>query len=166
MGSGAKIEIEGFEEVVEFFSDIKKKFSPEVIGDIAQKGATLIKNEARRQIPIGGELGRISKKGIVIKRDRANKTIREVTIGNNLVDLHGKPVSIGKVLRHMTAGRQKMRFRKTKGNAATGRVRERGGDFIERAGQIRGKEAIERMTEAAVDIIEKRASKLRGVTVR
>lgn len=152
---GINIKIEGAEEIVAFFSEIKNRFSPEVVGDIAQKGAMVIKNEARRQMPLDGELGQVSKKAVVIKRVGGNKTIRRVTISNNLVTLDGKQVSIGKIIRHMTAGPQKERYRK--GRASTGKVANRGGDFIEKAGETKGKEAVKKMEDEAMMIIEKRA---------
>lgn len=153
-----KIDLNGTKELMAFFDDMPKKFTDQVLGDIAQAGASVIRSEARRKMPVDGELGQIGKKAVIIKRDRSNRTIRAVTLGGVMVSYKGRMVSIGKVIRHMTAGPQ--RIRKTKRGYRRGRVESRFGDFIQSAFISKRDEAIKRMGIKSKDIIKRRAEKL------
>lgn len=155
------IELQGSDELMKFFSDLPKQFSEQALGDIAQKGAAIIRSEARRNMPIDGELGRIGKKAVIIGRNKRNKTERVVTIGSGYVNYKGKDVSIGKILRHFSAGFQNMR--RTKRGKLRGKVASRSGDFIQRAFDKRREAAIKVMGEATFKIIEKRALRSKGI---
>lgn len=162
------IKLEGSDELIRFFASLPREFGPRVMGDIAQAGATPIRAEARRQlggfIASGGELGTVSKKAVVIVRPRDNPALRLVTVSNRYIDFRGKPQSIGKIIRHMTAGRQNVR--KTKAGYYRGIVSQRGGDFVHTAFGIQRTAAIDRMAKKAFDIIKKRAFRQRGISVR
>jgi len=155
------IEIEGSEQLMAFFQDMPRQFGQQVLGDIAQKGAAVIRSEARRQMPLDGELGRIGKKAVIIGRNKANRTERVVTIGGAYLGYKGKQVSLGKIIRHMTAGKQNLR--KTKRGFRRGKVEFRHGDFIQRAFDRRKDLAIRTMGEATFKIIEKRARRATGI---
>jgi hypothetical protein len=149
------------DELIKFFNDMPSKFTDQVLGDIAQKGASVIRSEARRAMPIDGELGRMGKKAVVIARSKQNKTQRDVTIGGQYILYKGKNVSLGKIVRHMTAGKQKLR--KTKRGKNRGLVSFQLGDFIHRAFERKKDMAVEVMKKSTFDIIKKRASKVTGL---
>jgi hypothetical protein len=153
-----KIDLNGSKELMAFFDDLPKKFTDQVLGDISQAGASVIRSEARRKMPVDGELGQIGKKAVIIKRDRYNKTIRAVTLGGQLIGYKGRMVSIGKIIRHMSAGRQSLR--KSKRGQQRGRVQIRGGDFIQSAFLSKKEEAIKRMGIKSAEIIKRRAARL------
>jgi hypothetical protein len=154
------IKLEGSEDLIRFFADMPKQFGVQVLGDMSQKAASVVRSEARRQMPIDGELGQVGKKAVIIKRDKLNKTIRQVTIGAGYLNLRGKTVSVGKIIRHMTAGRQNMR---RSGRGSTGRVLSRGGDFIERAFFLKRSDAIQVMRRDFQKILQKRAIRQKGI---
>lgn len=157
------IKLEGSQEFFKFLDDLQnKEFSDQVLGDMAQKAASVVRSEARRSMPVDGELGRVGKKAVVIKKDKQNKTIRAVTIGSGYVSLDGKQVSVGKIIRHMTAGRQNLR--KRKGNLSTGKVQQRGGDFIAAAFERKKGMAIKSYEDSFVKILKKRAARSLGIT--
>lgn len=162
MSKGFTIELEGSEELVKFFSDMPKAFSDQVLGDIAHKGASVIRSEARRQMPLDGELGAIGKKAVIIGRNKENRTERVVTLGSQYVNYKGKNISIGKVIRHLTAGFQNVR--RTARGKYRGKVGLRGGDFIQKAFNSRKDLAIRAMGEMTFKVMKKRALKSRGLT--
>lgn len=149
-------------EYIDFLDDIPRQFSEAILGDIAQKAASVVRSEARRSMPIDGELGRVGKKAVIIARNRANRTERIVTIGNKMLDLNGKPISVGKIIRHMTAGSQNFRTRRRYGS--TGRVRVRGGDFIEQAFYRRQGDALRVFQEDFGKILRRRAARVKGLS--
>ena len=148
-------------EYLAFLDDLPKQFTQSVLGDMAQKAASIVRSEARRSMPIDGELGQVGKKAVIIARDRANRTMRTVTIGNGMMNLKGKPISVGKIIRHMTAGRQNPRKRKSGGR--TGQVASRGGDFIQRAFLRRRQDAINAFKDLFVTIVKRRAARVTGL---
>jgi hypothetical protein len=156
-----QIELEGTEQLKAFFQDMPRQFGLQVLGDIAQKGAAVIRSEARRQMPVDGELGRIGKKAVIIGKNKANRTERVVTIGSAYLSYKGKQVSLGKIIRHMTAGRQNLR--RTRRGFQRGKVEFRLGDFIQKAFARRKDLAIKTMGEATFKIIAKRASRAAGI---
>lgn len=156
------IQLEGEKELMDFFADLPRNFSEQVLGDVAQKGAAIIRSEARRNMPIDGELGRVGKKAVIIGKNKRNRTERVVTIGSGYVNYKGKDVSLGKILRHMSAGFQNMR--RTKTGKFRGKVGLRGGDFIQKAFDKRREQAIRVMGEATFKIIEKRARRVKGLS--
>ena len=149
-------------EFIDFLDDLPRQFTDGVLGDMAQKAASVVRKEARRTMPVTGELGRVGKRAVIIARNRGNRTERIVTIGTGYLDLDGKPVSVGKIIRHMTAGRQNVRKRTRFGS--TGRVQLRGGDFIERAFYNRRADAIASFQEGFGKIIKRRAARVRGLS--
>jgi len=153
------IEIQGSKPLIDLFSDLPKQFTTQVMGDVAQKGASVIRSEARRTMPLDGELGRVGKKAVIIAKNRQNKSERIITIGGTYVNYKGKMISIGKVIRHMTAGNQGMR--KTAGGQYRGKVSLRLGDFIQKAFERKKDQAVEVMQSSFQKIIEKRASRLK-----
>lgn len=157
-----QIELQGTAQLIDFFKDMPRQFGERALGDIAQKGASVIRSEARRQMPIDGELGRIGKKAVIIGKNKNNKTERVVTIGGKYLTYKGKEMSLGKIIRHMTAGRQNLR--KTKGGKLRGRVSLRLGDFIQRAFNRRREQAVKVMGEATFKIIERRARRATGIS--
>lgn len=149
------IDIQGTGEVKDLLSMLPKKMEDKVIRNTARKGAMVIRTAARRAMPWQlGDVGEVGKKAVVINNDKYNKSAVNVTIGNTLVTLNGKQISIGKVIRHMTAGKQNIRFRSTKsGKASTGKVRERYGDFIQKAFDQKKNEAMNVMAKDFEDIL-------------
>lgn len=129
--SGIDIKVEGSEELLEFFKETPKAFPAAVIREISRKAAKPVLAEARAVMPLTGELGIVGKKAVVISTDKRNKAAVNVTISNKMISYHGVMQSLGKIIRHMTAGPQHRRFRK--GNLSTGIVENRGGDFIQYA---------------------------------
>ncbi|HQQ81938.1 MAG TPA: hypothetical protein PK059_02055 [Cyclobacteriaceae bacterium] len=156
------IDIQGDEELMKFFTDLPKQFPAQVLGDVSQKGAAVIRAEARRMMPVDGELGRVGKKAVIIAKGKQNKTERVVTIGNGYFDLDGKQISIGKIIRHMSAGGQKNR--KTKKGQQRGKVAIRGGDFIQKAFTKKAEQALQVMKDNFYKIIEKRVKRTKGLT--
>lgn len=165
---GFTIQLDGDKELMKFFADMPREFGPRVIGDIAQIGASPIRAEARRQlgdfVASSGELGLVGKKAVIIARDSKNPTVRMVTVSGKYIDFRGKAQSVGKIIRHMTAGKQNLR--KTKAGYYRGIVRQRGGDFIQSAFVARRQDAINRMSKKAIEIIKRRALRQRGISVR
>lgn len=148
-------------DFIAFLKDLPKQFTDQVLGDMAGKAASVVRREARRNMPIDGELGLMGKKAVIIGKNKANKTERVVTIGSNYVTLKGQPVSIGKIIRHMSAGNQNLR--RTKRGRLRGMVKIRGGDFILRAFMTRRLEAQGVMEKEFEKIFRKRASRVRGL---
>lgn len=161
MAKDFSIELQGSQELMNFFSDLPSQFGQKVLGDIAQKGASVIRSEARRQMPIDGELGRIGKKAVIIGRSKSNRTERVVTVGNTYFTYKGQHVSLGKIIRHMTSGTQNLRM--TKSRRIRGRVGLRLGDFIHKAFLLRREQAIRVMGESTFKIIERRARRVKGL---
>lgn len=148
-------------DFVDFLDDLPKQYSDQILGDMAQKAAAVVRREARRSMPIDGELGSLGKKAVIIARSKANKSERILTIGGKYFNLRGKPVSIGKIIRHMTAGKQNTR--RTKRGYLRGRVRSRGGDFILQAFNIRREDAKEVMQQDFAKILRRRAARVAGL---
>lgn len=162
MGKHFSIELEGEKELMDFFGDLPQSFTNQVLGDIAQKGASVIRSEARRMMPIDGELGQIGKKAVIIAKDKQNKTQRDVTIGSQYITYKGKETSLGKIIRHLTAGHQNVR--KTANGANRGKAEIRLGDFIQRAFERKKDKALAAMKEITQKVIEKRARRVKGIT--
>lgn len=161
MPKDMQIELQGSQELTDFFKDMPRQFGERVLGDIAQKGASIIRSEARRQMPVDGELGRVGKKAVIIGKNKRNKTERVVTLGGQYVTYKGKEMSVGKIIRHLTAGKQNNRLTGNKRNR--GKVALRLGDFIQRAFNSRREQAVKIMGEATFKIIERRVRRAKGI---
>jgi hypothetical protein len=160
--SGIDIKVQGSEELLEFFRETPKAFPAAVIREISRKGAKPILTQARSIMPLTGELGQVGKKAVIIQTDKRNKAAVNVTISSKYFSLHGKDQSIGKIIRHMTAGPQHERFQK--GAHSTGRVSNRSGDFIEYAFSTTKDAALKIINEGFWEVISRKAAKakLRG----
>lgn len=155
--SGINIKVQGSEELLEFFRETPKAFPAAVIREISRKGAKPILTEARSIMPLSGELAQVGRKAVVIQTDKRNKASVNVTVSGKLLPLRGLDQSVGKIIRHMTAGPQFERFRK--GHSSTGRVATRGGDFIEQAFNATKDMAVKIINAGFGDVILKKASK-------
>ena len=158
------IEIQGDEELMKFFSDMKDSFAPAIIRAIARRGAKPILDSARSSMPIEGNLGNAIKsritKIIVIKNDKRNKSAVDVTLSNQYLSIEGNNVSIGKVIRHLAGnGPQHGRYKKNK--AFTGQVRNRFPDFIHSAFLARKTEAVKIIQDEVMSVMEKKLSRLK-----
>ena len=161
MASKFEITLEA-KEFVDFLKDVPRQYSDQILGDMAHKAASVVRRQARKDMPTDGELGQVGKKAVIIARNRANKTERILTIGGGYVTYKGKQISVGKIIRHMSAGKQNLR--KTRRGYVRGKVKFRGGDFIERAFQARRAEALRVMTDDFGKILRRRAARVRGLS--
>lgn len=156
---GLDIKLEGSKELIEFFASTPKNFPNRVIQNISRQAARPILNEARRNTGIDGLLDdpSITKKVIVIARDKTNPTAAVVTLSNAYVNYKGKDQSVAKIFRHLSAGNQ--HDRKKSSGSGTGKVNRRVGDFIETAFIRKKEKAIEIINEKFLAVLKKAAIK-------
>src|SRR4051812_7519209 len=111
MSGMVRLQIQGTDNLMNLFRDLPQALTDKVVKDTARMGANEIAKEARRNFPLTGPLGRVSRKKAA-RVVGVGKTAVRVTVGNNdYVDVNGKQVSVAKIIRHMTAGPQHIRYR-------------------------------------------------------
>ncbi len=161
MSDVVRLQIQGADSLIEFFRDLPKALTDAVIKETARKGANEIAKEARKNFPLTGALGRVSRKKAA-RVVGVGKTAVRVTVGNNdYVDLNGKQVSVAKIIRHLTAGPQQSRYRRGRNGRkiSTGRVNSRYGDYIVKSFAVGGPKATDVMKRELTNILQRRINR-------
>lgn len=122
-----KVTVHGVSDVQNLFRDIEHELRQSEMKIILNGAARAVVKASRKFVPQTGEIGSLAKRDIGIVKSRVIKNQAEVNVGMmfKFSNINDQVQKVAPIIQHMTEG-----FKQTD-RKKRGRVKKRGGDFIE-----------------------------------